>query len=130
MNIPTGYKFSKSDEWVKIEGTMATIGVSDYAQEQLSDVVFVEITVGVGDSVQKGKVFGTIESVKAASDINLPVSGKVTAVNEGLADTPEKVNTEPFGAAWMIKVELSNPAELNDLMDADAYQAYCHSREH
>jgi len=130
MNIPTGYKFSKSDEWVKIEGTVATIGVSDYAQEQLSDVVFVEITVGVGDSVQKGKVFGTIESVKAASDINLPVSGKVTAVNEGLADTPEKVNTEPFGAAWMIKVELSNPAELNDLMDADAYQAYCDSREH
>jgi len=130
MNIPTGYKFSKSDEWVKIEGTVATIGVSDYAQEQLSDVVFVEITVGVGDSVQKGKVFGTIESVKAASDINMPVSGKVTAVNEGLADTPEKVNTEPFGAAWMIKVELSNPAELNDLMDADAYQAYCDSREH
>jgi len=130
MNIPTGYKFSKSDEWVKIDGNVATIGVSDYAQEQLSDVVFVEITVGVGDSVQKGKVFGTIESVKAASDINLPVSGKVTAVNEGLADTPEKVNTEPFGAAWMIKVELSNPAELNDLMDADAYQAYCDSREH
>jgi len=130
MNIPTGYKFSKSDEWVKIEGTVATIGVSDYAQEQLSDVVFVEITVGVGDSVQKGKVFGTIESVKAASDINLPVSGKVTAVNEGLADTPEKVNTEPFGAAWMIRVDLSNPAELNDLMDADAYQAYCDSREH
>jgi glycine cleavage system H protein len=130
MNIPTGYKFSKSDEWVKIEGNVATVGVSDYAQEQLSDVVFVEITVGVGDSVQKGKVFGTIESVKAASDINLPVSGKITAVNDSLADTPEKVNTEPFGAAWMIKLELSNPSELNDLMDADAYQAYCDSREH
>lgn len=130
MNIPTGYKFSKSDEWVKVDGNVATVGVSDYAQDQLSDVVFVEITVSVGSTVQKGKVFGTIESVKAASDINLPVSGKVTEVNDALADSPEKVNTEPYDAAWMVKVELSNPADLNDLMDADAYKAYCESRVH
>lgn len=130
MNIPTGYKFSKTDEWVKVEGSTATIGVSDYAQEQLSDVVFVEITVSDGDSVQKGKVFGTVESVKAASDINLPVSGKVVAVNEALADTPEKVNTEPYDAAWMIKLELSNPSELDALMSPEAYKTYCETREH
>lgn len=130
MNIPTGYKFSKTDEWVKVEGSTATIGVSDYAQEQLSDVVFVEITVSEGDTVQKGKVFGTVESVKAASDINLPVSGKVVAVNESLADTPEKVNTEPYDSAWMIKMELSNKSELDDLMSPDAYKAYCETREH
>lgn len=130
MNIPTGFKFFKTDEWVKVEGSVATIGVSDYAQEQLSDVVFVEITVSEGDMVQKGKVFGTIESVKAASDVNLPVSGKVVAVNEALADTPEKVNTEPYDSAWMIKVELSDPSELNDLMTPEAYKTYCETREH
>ncbi len=130
MNIPAGLKFAKSDEWVKVDGNIATIGVSDYAQEQLSDVVFVEITVGSGDEVKKGKPFATVESVKAASDVNAPVSGKVTEVNEGLADSPENVNTEPYSGAWMIKVELANPAELDDLMDGPAYEAYCQSREH
>jgi glycine cleavage system H protein len=130
MNTPAELKYAKTDEWVKVEGNVATIGVSDFAQSQLSDVVFVEITVSAGDTVARGKSFATIESVKAASDVNLPVSGKVTAVNDKLADTPEKINTEPYTTAWMIKVELSNPAELNDLMDAAAYTSFCETRGH
>lgn len=130
MNTPAELKYAKTDEWVKLDGNVATIGVSDFAQSQLSDVVFVEITVSEGDTVSKGIAFGTIESVKAASDVNLPVSGKVVAVNDGLADSPEKINSEPYTTAWMVKVELSNPAELNDLMDAAAYTTYCESRGH
>jgi glycine cleavage system H protein len=130
MAIPAGFKFAKTDEWVKVDGNIATIGVSDYAQEQLSDVVFVEIAVSPGEEVKKGKPFATVESVKAASDVNAPVSGKVVEINEALADSPEQVNTEPYGSAWMIKVELANPADLDDLMDGSAYEAYCQTREH
>lgn len=130
MAIPAGLKFAKTDEWVKVDGNVATIGVSDYAQEQLSDVVFVEIAVSPGEEVKKGKSFATVESVKAASDVNAPVSGKVVEINEALADSPEQVNTEPYGSAWMIKVELTNPADLDDLMDGSAYEAYCQTREH
>lgn len=130
MAIPAGLKFAKTDEWVKVDGNVATIGVSDYAQEQLSDVVFVEIAVSPGEEVKKGKSFATVESVKAASDVNAPVSGKVVEINEALADSPEQVNTEPYGSAWMIKVELANPADLDDLMDGSAYEAYCQTREH
>ncbi len=130
MAIPAGLKFAKTDEWVKVDGNVATIGVSDYAQEQLSDVVFVEIAVSPGEEVKKGKPFATVESVKAASDVNAPVSGKVVEINEALADSPEQVNTEPYGSAWMIKVELANPADLDDLMDGSAYEAYCQTREH
>jgi glycine cleavage system H protein len=130
MAIPAGLKFAKTDEWVKVDGNVATIGVSDYAQEQLSDVVFVEIAVSPGEEVKKGKSFATVESVKAASDVNAPVSGKVVEINEALADSPEQVNTEPYGSAWMIRVELANPADLDDLMDGSAYEAYCQTREH
>lgn len=130
MNNPMDYKYSKTDEWVKVEGNQATVGITDFAQQQLSDVVFVEINPAVGSTVQKGKVFGTIESVKAASDINLPISGKVVAVNGDLENSPEKVNSEPFTTGWMLKIEMSNPAELNELMDADSYTRYCSTREH
>jgi glycine cleavage system H protein len=130
MNILTGLKYANTDEWVKVDGNVATIGVSDYAQEQLSDVVFVEIAVSLKDMVKKGALLGTVESVKAASDINFPVSGKVVAINESLSDSPELVNTEPYDKAWMVKVEMSSPAELNDLMDSKSYQAYCEGREH
>jgi glycine cleavage system H protein len=130
MNTPADLKYAKTDEWVKVEGNLATIGVTDYAQHQLSDVVFVEINLKVGDTAVKGKVFGTIESVKAASDINVPVSGKVVEVNDSLSDSPEKVNTETYCCAWFIKVEMSNTAELNDLMDAAAYDKYCETRGH
>jgi glycine cleavage system H protein len=130
MNILAGLKYSNTDEWVKVDGKVATIGVSDYAQEQLSDVVFVEIAVSLDDVVKKGALLGTVESVKAASDINFPVSGKVVSINESLSDSPELVNTDPYEKAWMVKIEMSNTAELNDLMDTKSYQEYCEGREH
>jgi glycine cleavage system H protein len=130
MNILAGLKYSNTDEWVKVDGKVATIGVSDYAQEQLSDVVFVEIAVSLNDLVKKGALLGTVESVKAASDINFPLSGKVVSINESLSDSPELVNTDPYEKAWMVKIEMSNAAELNDLMDSKSYQAYCEGREH
>jgi len=102
MNVPADYKYTASDEWVKLDGKIATIGVSDYAQEQLSDVVFVEVVLGEGDSAKKGTTCATIESVKAAADVNLPVSGKVIQVNEDLSKSPELVNTDPYGKAWML----------------------------
>lgn len=130
MKINPNLKYSSSDEWLLVEGNVATLGISDYAQEQLSDIVFVEISAGVGESVKKNSTVGTVESVKAASDVNSPVSGKVVAVNEDLSNAPETVNSDPFGAAWMLKIELSNPAELDSLMDAKAYEKYCADRSH
>ena len=129
MNVPTELKYTKADEWVRVEGNVATVGVTDYAQDHLSDVVFVEITVAVDDEVEAGATGATLESVKAAADLSIPISGKVVAVNEELADAPETVNSDPFGAAWMVKLELSNPAELDALMDAAAYEKYCEERE-
>lgn len=124
MNIPGELKYTNTDEWVKVEGNVATIGITDHAQNQLSDVVFVEITVGVGDKIAKKSTIATVESVKAAADVNLPVSGKVVAVNEDLPQTPELVNSDPYGKAWLIKVEMDNPAELDGLMDAAGYEKH------
>lgn len=121
MKVEAGYKYTEKDEWVKVEGKIATIGISDHAQDQLSDIVFLEYLVGEGDELDKGDEFGTIESVKAASEIYSPVSGKVVEVNEALLDAPETVNSDPYGKAWMIKVEMSDPAELDTLLNADAY---------
>lgn len=129
MNIPKDVKFTKNDEWIKMDGNTGAIGISDYAQEQLSDIVFVEITVSVGDMVKQGDSCATIESVKAAADVYSPVSGKVVAVNETLPDAPETVNSDPYGEAWMAKIEITNPAELNSLMDASAYEAFLKSKE-
>jgi glycine cleavage system H protein len=130
VNIPSGLKFANSDEWVKVEGNVATIGISDHAQEQLSDVVFVEILVSVGEHVSKNSTCATLESVKAAADVNCPVTGKVIAINEGLPQTPEMVNSDPYGKAWMIKVELENLVDLEKLMDVAAYTKYCEERSH
>jgi glycine cleavage system H protein len=130
MNVPADYKYTASDEWVKLDGKTATIGVSDYAQEQLSDVVFVEVVVAEGDTVKKGTTCATIESVKAAADVNLPVSGKVVAVNEDLPKTPELVNSDPYGKAWMLKLELSDPSELDGLMSAADYEKFLKDRSH
>jgi glycine cleavage system H protein len=124
MNIPTDLKYTKNDEWVRVLGNIGTVGITDFAQEQLSDIVYVEIVVAEGDSVAQGDSCATLESVKAAADVYLPVSGKVIAVNESLPDAPETVNTDAFGAAWMVKVELSDPAELDDLLDAAGYEAH------
>jgi glycine cleavage system H protein len=130
MNIPSNLKYTKNDEWIKVDGDIGTMGITDYAQDQLSDIVYVEITVSEGDEVGKGDACAAVESVKAAADVYLPASGKIVAVNDGLADTPETVNSDPYGAAWMVKVELNDPAELDDLLDAASYEAYCQERAH
>lgn len=130
MNIPNGLKYTSTDEWVKLDGNVATVGITDYAQDQLSDIVFVEITLSSGDTVKKNTQCATLESVKAAADVNCPVSGTVVEVNEDLSQSPELVNTDPFGKAWMLKVEISNPAELEGMMDAAAYEKYCEERSH
>ncbi len=121
MNIPADLKFTKNDEWIRVEGKVGTVGISDYAQDQLSDIVFVEIVVAEGDVVKKGESCATIESVKAAADVYMPVSGKIVAINGALPDTPERVNSDPFGEAWMVKVEVTDPAEVGDLLDPAGY---------
>lgn len=130
MNTPAALKYSKSDEWVLVEGNIVTLGITDYAQEQLSDVVFVEVTVSVGEEVNKNATVATIESVKAAADVSLPVSARVIAVNEALANAPEKINSDPYGEAWLLKAELKDPSELTALMDAKAYEEFCQTRSH
>lgn len=129
MQTPEDLKYTKNDEWIRVEGDTGTIGITDYAQDQLSDVVYVEVVLAEGDEASAGDSCATVESVKAAADVYLPASGTVSEVNEDLADAPEKVNSDPFGEAWMIKITLSNPAELDDLMDAAAYKKYCEERE-
>jgi glycine cleavage system H protein len=124
MNIPTSFKFTPNDEWIKVEGNTGSVGITDFAQNQLSDIVFVEIVVGVGDEVKKGDACATLESVKAAADVYMPVSGKIVEINEALPETPEQVNSDPYGAAWMVKVEISDPGELAELLDAAAYEKH------
>jgi glycine cleavage system H protein len=124
MNIPSNLKYTDNDEWINVEGNTGLVGITDHAQEQLSDIVFVEIVVAVGDEVNKGDACATIESVKAAADVYMPVGGKVVAINEALPDTPENVNKDPYGEAWMVKIELTDPGELNDLLDAAGYEAH------
>ncbi len=126
--IEPGLLYTKEDEWIKVDGDEAIVGVSDHAQDALSDIVYLELP-DVGDTFEAGDTFGVVESVKAAADLYMPVSGEVTAVNEDLIDTPETVNSDPYGAAWMIKVKMSNSAELDELMDADAYAKYLEDRE-
>lgn len=130
MNIPTDCKYTASDEWVKLEGKVATVGVTDYAQEQLSDVVFVEVVVSNGDAVKKGTTVATIESVKAAADVNTPVSGKVVSINEALPQTPELVNSDAFGKAWMLKIEISDPSEVDAMMSPADYEKFLKERSH
>ena len=127
MNIPGDLKYTKDDEWIRVRGDEGEIGITDYAQDHLSDIVYVELPE-VGREVKAHDSIGTIESVKAAADIYAPISGTVTAVNESLLDSPELVNQDPYGKAWMIHMKLSNPKELDGLMDAAAYQKYCEER--
>ena len=123
MNVPEELKYTSDHEWVKMEGALAVVGITDYAQGELGDVVFVELPE-VGTEVNKGESFGTIEAVKAVADLFSPASGEIVELNEALEDTPETVNQEPFGAGWMVKIKLSDPSELNDLMDAAAYKKH------
>lgn len=130
MNAPKELKYASSDEWLSVEGNIATMGVTDYAQDQLSDVVFFEVIVSVGDTITKDTIVATIESVKAAADVKSPVSGKVIEINEELANTPEMINSDPFGVAWMLKLEITDTNEVDAMMDANAYTAFCETRGH
>jgi glycine cleavage system H protein len=120
---PSDFRYTKEHEWIRVEGGAGTVGITDYAQHELGDVVFVELPK-VGAKFNAGQSFGTVESVKAVSEIYTPASGEVAEINSSLANAPEKINQDPHGAAWLIKLKLSNPAELSGLMDAAAYQAY------
>ena len=123
MEFPTGLRYSQEHEWVAVDGDIATIGITDYAQEQLGDVVYVELPAA-GKVLNKDDTFGVVESVKAVSDIYAPVGGTVTETNADLPNAPELVNADPYGKAWMIRVRLSNPQEVNEMMDAAAYQKF------
>ncbi len=123
MEFPEELKYTKEHEWVLVEGNVATVGITDYAQDQLGDIVFVELPA-IGDKVSKEDAFGVVESVKAVSDIYAPVSGKVVEVNDDLPDNPEMVNEDPYGDGWIIKIEMNDPEELQDLMSAAEYEEY------
>jgi glycine cleavage system H protein len=127
MAYPASYRYTKEHEWVDVKGEVATIGITDYAQHELGDVVFVELPK-LGSKIEAGKTFGTVESVKAVSDIYAPASGEVVEANEVLHNTPEKINSDPHGAGWLIKVRLAKPAEVGALMDVAAYEAYIASQ--
>ena len=122
MNIPDNIKYTKDHEWVRVEGNIGTIGVTDYAQGELGDVVFVDIDSDLNE-ISKGNSFGTIEAVKTVGDLFAPFSGKVKEINSKLSDTPESVNSDPYGDGWMIKAEISDMSDLDDLLDAAAYKA-------
>jgi glycine cleavage system H protein len=123
MSIPSQLKYTKEHEWISIEGDVATVGITDFAQGELGDIVFVEIET-VGQHVKKDEVFGTVEAVKTVSDLFMPVSGEIIEKNEGLDNTPEDVNNDPYGNGWMIRVKMSDPAEAAELLSADAYKQH------
>ena len=120
---PENFRYTKEHEWVLAEGDTGTVGITDHAQAELGDIVYVDLPK-VGAQVETGKSLGSVESVKAVSDIYSPVSGEVTAINESLADAPEKLNSDPHGEAWLVKIKLSTPAEVQNLMTAADYQSY------
>ncbi|MFM2190685.1 MAG: glycine cleavage system protein GcvH [Arcticibacter sp.] len=122
MNFPADLKYTKDHEWVRIEGDTAIVGITDFAQSELGDIVYVDVNT-VGDTVEKEAVFGTVEAVKTVSDLFMPVSGEILELNDGLESAPETVNKDPYGSGWMIKIRLSNPAEIDALLTADAYKA-------
>lgn len=128
MNIPTDLKYTQNDEWIRVEGSTGTIGITDYAQDQLSDVVFVEIIAEPDTALNAGDPCAEVESVKAAAEVYSPVSGTVVELNEDLLDAPEMVNTDPYGEAWMVKIEISDASQLEALLDASAYQKHCEER--
>ncbi len=121
MNIPQELKYTKDHEWVKIDGNVATIGVTDFAQGELGDIVYVEVET-VGETMEREEVFGTVEAVKTVSDLFLPLAGEIIEFNESLEDTPEKVNTDPYGDGWMVKIQISDEDEIAGLMSADEYK--------
>ncbi|HBR18161.1 MAG: glycine cleavage system protein H [Deltaproteobacteria bacterium RIFCSPLOWO2_12_FULL_43_16] len=123
MEFPKDVKYTKEHEWVRVEGNIATVGVTDYAQDSLGDVVYLELPQD-GANVTKDETFGVVESVKAVSDLYSPISGTVAEINDALVDNPEVINDDPYGDAWMLKVEMSSPAEIKELLTADEYKKY------
>ena len=121
MNIPTELKYTKDHEWVKIDGEIATIGITDFAQQELGDIVYIEIE-STGETLDVDEVFGTVEAVKTVSDLFMPLSGEVLEFNADLEDTPESVNDDPYKSGWMIKVKIEDPSQISDLLDFDAYK--------
>jgi len=124
MKIDPNCRYTESHDWIRVEGDESVVGITDHAQNELSDIVYVELPEP-GDSFEKGQVYAIVESVKAAADCYLAVSGEVLAANETLEDSPELVNSDPFGDGWFVRIKMADPAELDSLMDADAYQAFC-----
>ena len=122
MNFPSNLRYTKDHEWIKLDGNTATIGITDYAQRELGDIVYVEVET-VGKSLKAGDVFGTVEAVKTVSDLFLPVDGTITELNAALANSPESVNNDPYGEGWMVKMKVNSPADVDALMDAAAYEA-------
>jgi len=121
MNIPNELKYTKDHEWISIDGEIATVGITDFAQRELGDIVYVEVET-VGETLDADEVFGTVEAVKTVSDLFLPVSGEIIEFNDSLEEAPEDVNSDPYCKGWMIKLKVNNPADLNDLLDADQYK--------
>ena len=120
---PTNFRYTKEHEWVRVEGDVGVMGITDHAQKELGDIVYVDMPK-TGSPVEKGKTLGSVESVKAVSDIYAPVSGEIVEINEALTTAPEKINDDPHGSAWLVKIRLSNPAEIQQLLTADDYQKY------
>ena len=123
MNIPSNVKYSEDHEWLRIEGDVAYVGITDYAQHELGDIVFVDVDT-VGEEISKNEVFGTIEAVKTVSDLMMPVSGEILEFNEALEDNAAAINSDPYGEGWIIKIKMTNPAEAEELKDAAAYLAF------
>jgi len=121
MNVPANLKYTKEHEWIRLDGEVAFVGITDYAQSELGEIVFVEVET-VGETLREGKVFGTIEAVKTVSDLYLPVDGKIIEFNHKLEDAPELVNDDPYGDGWMVKIEISDPTQLNELLSAAEYE--------
>ena len=122
MNIPSNLKYTKDHEWILLEGDIATIGITDFAQKELGDIVYVEVET-IDETLDKDEVFGTVEAVKTVSDLFLPLSGEIIEFNEALEDEPEKVNSDPYGEGWMIKIKISDSAQVDDLMSDEDYKA-------
>lgn len=122
MNIPSELKYTKDHEWVKIEGDIATVGITDFAQGELGDIVYIEVET-LDETLEAEEVFGTVEAVKTVSDLFLPVSGEIIEFNESLEDEPEKVNSDPYGEGWMVKIKMTDESQVDNLLDSDAYKA-------
>ncbi len=121
-NIPENLRYTREHEWIRVEGSEAFVGITDYAQSELGEIVFVDVDT-VGETIGQGEVFGSVEAVKTVSDLNMPVTGEVLEFNEALNDAPEKVNSDPYGEGWMVRITVNDPAELDSLLDAEGYKA-------